>query len=245
MGEGIEREFKLCIPDEDARQRLLDELGPGATHTARQVNHYFDSARNTLRLARIALRLREEDGRFTLTLKGDTAGGDTAGGDTAESETVLAETGTPASTLTTRTEEEREIEPSEARSILEGRLSPLEILAHGELAEAPLIRRAQALLATEALVWLGSFENERTRVGPLVYPRGSRQPALLFEFDRTRFPGGLVELELEVELPPEADAPATERALEALFRSVALTPTSAAPKVARFLQILDASRAGE
>src|SRR6185295_12314113 len=66
----VEREFKLRIPSAAAERELLARLGGTRAAPARQVNHFFDTAERTLRRARIALRLREEQGVFTLALKG-------------------------------------------------------------------------------------------------------------------------------------------------------------------------------
>ena len=77
---------------------------------------------------------------------------------------------------------------------------------------------------------------------PLAFPPGSPGPALVFELDETRFPDGSVERELELELPPGADAAAVEHALRALLASLGLPFESAPSKAARFFRILERMR---
>ena len=77
---------------------------------------------------------------------------------------------------------------------------------------------------------------------PQRFPPGTRGPELVFELDRTHFPGGRTELELELELPAGADAVETRRALEALFERVGIALQPAPSKLARFLRYLEASR---
>jgi inorganic triphosphatase YgiF len=223
MGGHVEREFKLRIPDEAAWHALLARLGALGGRAAEpelQTNHFFDSAAGALRAARIALRLREERGAFTLALKGP----------------ELA----PGGTLAARPEEELFLAPAEARAVLAGERCPLAWLAASPLGEAELVRRATAAAAGAPTRRLGSFENERLRVGPLAFPPGSSGPELVLELDRTSFPGGLVERELELELPAGADASGIERGLEALFSGVGLAVESVPSKAARLFRILDA-----
>jgi len=226
VGGRVEREFKLRIPDEAAWQALLARLaalGGHASPPALQTNHFFDSATGALRAARIALRLREERGAvtpFMLALKGP----------------ELA----PGGTLAARPEEELALAPAEARAVLAGERCPLAWLAASPLGEAELVRRATAAVAGAPTRRLGSFENERLRVGPLAFPPGSGGPALVLELDRTSFPGGLVERELELELPAGADASEAERGLKALFSGVGLAVESVPSKAARLFRILDA-----
>jgi CYTH domain-containing protein len=218
MPPHVEREFKLHIPSEAALQSLLAQLGVQPPAPVLQTNHFFDTAARDLGAARLGLRLREERERFTLTLKG----------------ALLDAT----STLASRPEEELELPPAVARSILAGRRSPLAALAASPLAGTALVEQAKHLVGPRLLVHLGAFENERLRVGPLALPAGEPGPPLVLEFDRTRFPGGVVDRELEVELPAGARPEAVERALRSLFSAVGLRPDSVNSKAARFFRLL-------
>jgi hypothetical protein len=162
--------------------------------------------------------LREEGGRFVLALKGPLLG----------AEGALAE----------RPEEELEVSPATAAALLAGTRSPLEVLAEG-LADRPLVARARALVRSETLRRIGAFENERLRVGPLRFPSASSGPPLVFELDRTHFPDGSVERELEVEVPAEADARAVERGLAELFAELGIPLEPAPSKAARFFERME------
>lgn len=231
MSGAIEREFKLLLPNEAALQALREALGGPCSAPRRQVNHFFDTPARDLRAARIGLRLREEEGVATLTLKGPELAPQDGGGAPRA-----------ATALASREEAELVIEAAEARAILAGRASPLEHLRASALAGRALVSRALELAGSVPAAHLGSFTNERVRVGPLRFPPGTRGPELVFELDRTHFPGGRTELELELELPAGADAVETRRALEALFERVGIALQPAPSKLARFLRYLEASR---
>lgn len=228
MAGHIEREFKLRIPDEAAWQALLSELGGPVAPAALQVNHFFDTHTRALRRARIALRLRSESGpsgqgaSFVLALKGP----------------LLADH--PA--LAARPEEELALAEAEAREILCGARSALEAFRASRLSGSALVQEALALAGHQPLLHLGAFENERTRVGPLSFPPGSRHLPLVFELDRTRFPGERVERELELELPSGAQPHEVERALHELLSHLGIPVEPVPSKAARFFRILDAQR---
>jgi uncharacterized protein YjbK len=215
MGGVTETEFKLALPDEQARQRLLAALGCGPGVTFRQTNHFFDSPERSLRRHEIALRLRQAEGRHELALKGPRrAAGSTALHERQELELVLT--------------------AEEAQAILGGTRSPLAPFL--ELDPRPeLVRTARELAAGRPLLHLGSFENERTRLGPIAFAGG---PALALELDRTAFPAGRVEHELEVELRAE-DAGLVEPELRALLREAKISWSPASSKAERFFRILD------
>jgi uncharacterized protein YjbK len=218
----VEREFKLRIPNEAALAELRARLGAPHAPPVLQVNHFFDTEGGALRRARIALRLRSESTpegtAFTLALKGPS----------------LDE----RSTLAARPEEELVLTEPVARGILSGARSPLDVLLAGLLGEVALVRRACELAGNEPLLRIGSFENERTRVGPLAFPPGSAGPALAFELDETRFPDGSVEHELEVELAAGARPAEVERALAELLTSLGIRMEAAQSKAARFFRSL-------
>jgi uncharacterized protein YjbK len=216
-----EREFKYRIPDERALERLAARLGGPRSVQSLQRNVFFDTPRQDLRARHLALRLRDEEGAFSLTLKGPAQG--------------------PQAPLASREEEERALGAREAQAILEGALDPLEALLRLG-ARGPLFECARELVGREPVQICGGFDNERTRLGPLVFPPGSTA-GHVFELDRTRFPDGSLDFELELELAGTEDPGPIAQALEALLRELGIAPETAPSKAARLFRILDARSA--
>jgi len=67
MGQEIEIEFKTLI-DEHTFYKLLETL-PFPNKPVVQINHYFDTKHMSLKKHKSALRIREKDNSYTLTLK--------------------------------------------------------------------------------------------------------------------------------------------------------------------------------
>lgn len=216
----VEVEFKLLLADEAARERLLAVLlRPGARPIApvRQENHFLDTADGVLRAARHVVRLRREEGDWTLALKGP----------------ALSEGRGP----TRRAEEERKVSPETAHAILAGATSPLD--AFRREPQAVLLAPIERLVEGRALTVIGSFANERTR---LAADAVVRELGLGVELDRTTFPGARTELELEVELPADVDPAPVELALRLLLERARVPWTPATGKAGRFFRILDRMR---
>lgn len=212
----VETEFKLRIDDEAGFERLLAELGASDLSPAEQTNHFFDSEDSRLRAARMALRLREENGAFTITLKGK---------------------GTGDGVLTTRGEVETVVDASTAESILSGARSTLDALEAAFANDPPeLAAAARACLGDGALTYLGAFTNERRRVGPRRL--GADGPEVVLELDRVQFPGVPPQFELELEINT-ARAEACERELRALFERLDLGWGTSPSKAARFFALTD------
>lgn len=222
VSESVEREFKLCLPDEASCLSLLARLtalGAAAAHPVRQVNHFFDTPGRSLRRAGLTLRLREENGSFRLTLKGPEFVREGA--------------------LTVRPEEELPLGAGEARALLSGGRSPLDVLVRKAETPFALGYRARELAGNAKLEHCGSFENQRQRVGPLSPPRIASGAPLVFELDRTSFPGGRVERELEVEVPMGVPVEEVRTILGELFEHVGIPWVTAPSKAARLFRILD------
>lgn len=211
----MEREFKLALADADAAARLRRALPAARSTHVRQTNHFFDTRPGALRALRLALRLRAEEERWFLTLKGPRV--QEAGG------------------LAARPEEELELEPTRATEILRGVRAPL-----AEFPGSSLVEQARRAVEGQELVHLGAFENERERIGPLRL--GALDVPVVLELDRTSYPDGVAH-ELEVELPDGLTAEALERELRALWQRLDLPWRAGANKAARFFRLLDA-RAG-
>jgi len=216
--DALEVEFKLALPDEAARARLLARLGvdPAAVPVV-QENHFFDTRARALARARSGLRLRSAGAARTLTLKGPPQALPAAGA------------------LHARAEEELELTADEAAALLAGALDPL-ALFRARRPGSQLARRAHELVGGQALVHLGSFRNERLAIAS----ERLAGRALVLELDRTHFPGGRVEHELELELADPAAAPAVEAALRALLSEVGVPWTPARGKAERLFEHLGA-----
>ncbi|HEX6885261.1 MAG TPA: CYTH domain-containing protein [Planctomycetota bacterium] len=214
----LEREFKVRLAP-GAYQALAARLADWPARRAQQSSRFFDTPQRSLRAARLALRLRAEDGRFAVALKGPAL--------------------PAADGLAVRAELERTVEEQAARAVLAGERSALELFGSEA---SPLLAQARALVAGAPLGSIGGFENERLSLGPRALAPGTL-PVVL-ELDRTRFPDGSLEHELELELPEEADAAGLEHALRALCASLAIPFETAPSKAARCFRILDRMAAG-
>lgn len=203
----IERELKLALSEPEA-ERLAAALGPPQA-ILHQRNHYLDTAQGALRRLGYGLRLREEDGRRRLTLKGPSP---SAGG------------------MTERLELEVTVTPAYADLLLAGERS---------LGELPLpVPDALAREAgAQRLLVLGMIENERRVFGLRLRERPPDGPVEAeVELDRTHYPDGSVMHELEVEWP-HPTAPFPEPTVRALLDRAGVTwRPQTKSKLARFLE---------
>ena len=207
-----EIELKRMLVGKDAADRLVAALGGRPAHDLGQTNHVLDTANHALRKARAFLRLRRENGSAYLTAKGPTR-------------SVGRSTGS-------KVEAEAEIDPRLAGRILAGQVDALGALrrrlrghAYEELLDA--IDRARG---TRDLRASGHYENRR-RAMPVRLPSGRR---VVVEVDRTRFPGGRVDDEVEIEVPNERAVPEVERWLDGVLRKAGIRTKKSTPKIARF-----------
>jgi uncharacterized protein YjbK len=211
----IETEFKFLVEDERAFAALAAHVGLEIGAPLTQNNHFFDTAEGLLRRARYALRLRLEPGRARLTAKGP------------------AQQGAGETDLAVRPEEEIELGPEQANAILRGGLSPL--AAFAERAGTRLLRSISGLIGERQLLPIGSFLNHRRLLGPVPLSCGSGQIPAIFELDRTEFPGGRVDCEIEVEVEHEA-SPACREALHALLAGAGVPWRPSRSKVERMFE---------
>ena len=203
----IERELKLTLTEAEAAL-LAAAFGP-PLHTFRQRNHYLDTPEGALRRRGYGLRLREEDGDLRLTLKGPTRG---TGG------------------MTERLELEAAISRDEARDLLAGGRCLAEL-------PLPIPDELRDPSTSGHLRELGMIENQR-RVIRLPLPGvPPRQPIEVdAELDRTRYPDGSIENELEIEWP-HPETPFPEAAVrELLSRHGIPWRPGTKSKLARFLE---------
>lgn len=188
--EPKESEIKLLITTEEA-ERIRERLGAPA-QTLRQINHYFETPQDHLAKAEVSLRVREES--------------DIAGGGTDILLTVKS-AGLRAGALMVRPESEIQLDPSAWDDLREGRLH----FAQLDLAPIKKLRESIGDLDALPLEMLGRVENMRE-----VYEFNSGEMALEVLIDRTTYPDGATDIELESEVP-QAKAGQGARTLRALF----------------------------
>lgn len=212
-----EIELKRLLIGEGAADKLVAALGQVRAEK-RQVNHVFDTDDRRLHARRYALRLREENGVFSLTAKGP---GRSVGAHTDA-----------------RPEAEAEIDRAVADEVLSGRRDPVAALREREPdpAFAELWRGLDEARDGAPLREAGHFENLR-RVVPFTLGHGVSLEA---EIDRTRFAGGRIDDEIEIEVPDETLVAAVEDWLEKAAASAGIETAPSTAKIARFYESLRA-----
>ena len=209
---GREVEFKFRVDGAEAFAALARTARSAPSPAVVQTNHFFDTPDRALGFRRHTLRLREENGRFVLTAKGP---GDRAG------------------VLTSRAEEEIEVQKPEAESLIVGGRSPLAALeARADPRARELLATMRAIVGRMPLRHAGAFQNERARLEVALGVEGRTIP-VTFELDRTTFPGGQVHYEVEVEIAG-AEAAAVERALRDFFTKAGVAWREGPSKARRF-----------
>lgn len=229
----LEIEIKLALPDEPSYRRLRAALGRPVCSVL-QENLFLDGPGGELRSRQAVLRLRREQ-----ELHPDP--GPTCAAGVYRLFLTLKTRGTVRGSVHSRAEIEAEIRPEVAApwpdtaAILRLDVDP--VLAAREMAPG-----------LASLLDQGGFRNLREIYRPPAEAVLLRNG--LWELDRTEFPGGIVEYELEVELQgPEADAargsPAEDE-LRRLLRSWNV-PASDQPlsKYGRFIRHRQAHWDGE
>jgi len=214
--EGREIEFKLSVRGEDDFDRLASVLGAETNTDAisLQENHFFDTEDRSLRASGLALRLRFEESRRILTVKGPV-------------ERSL-------DGLIERAEEEVEVDPVTAERILAGVESPLgALLDRVEDKSIPIVETARTAVVGHALECVGSFRNLRRYYGPVELDGLE----ITFEMDRTEFPGGQIDHEVEIEVEADQEEECRET-LRRLFVRADIPWQKAQNKAQRFFEAL-------
>lgn len=219
--ESREIEFKLLLEDRSALEalaRAAERRGARRSGPVVQENHFFDTPDARLRAQRIVVRLREEEARFVLSIKG-------GGEEVAE--------GAPHD----RPEAEAPLEDGLAHELLGRRVLPLEVLEAALGPRAPrAVREVCEAAGGRELEHVGAFRNHRLRVGPLGLPSGG-PAALVLELDRTELPGGRVDHEVELEVEA-AQLEAGRLLLEGLCAEAGVRGRPATSKARRFFEAL-------
>ena len=216
-----EIELKYAVANQEALDKFaafVVSMQPAAGSSARtlQVNHFFDSEDLRLRRQRLLLRLRDEEGTIYVTAKGRLSGRKAQGA------------------LSARAEDEVVIATKVAKSILAGGDSPLVALKLGMDCVSPLVQAIEATLSGVELRRVGSFQNERTRLGPLALG-GSE---VLFELDHSSFPGGAEGYEIEVEAASAAAAQQIAQRVEQWLEQAGVEWQTTTSKSSRFFEAL-------
>ena len=133
-----------------------------------------------------------------------------------------------------RAEEEIAIDPVTAERILAGVESPLGVLLDGVNDESiPIVETARTAVVGQTLECVGSFRNMRRYLGPV----DLNGLEITFEMDRTEFPGGQIDHEVEVEVNSEQEQQCRE-ALRQLFIRADIPWQKAQNKAQRFFEAL-------
>lgn len=221
MAGGTEVELKLLLEGpEDLRALAAAAARRGARASAPrlQENHFFDARDGRLRRADLTLRLRAEEGCFSLAAKGAAEGGGDA-------------------SLHVRAEDEVLVDADVAGRVLAGEVGIQDALEGALGGPSALLAHIRGVLGNAAVVHAGAFTNERVIVGPL--DAGGTEVAL--ELDRTRFPDGRVDCEVELELPAPAVG-AGRALLDELLSEAGVRGRPVSSKAARFFEALSGAR---
>ena len=223
--QGREIEFKFAVPGTEAFVRLVRHLNlpePVLETGVLQTNHFFDSASHCLHAAHFVIRLREHDGARLLTIKGEQQSGTTGTG-----------------VLTDRIQEEVAISEGAADDLLQGRVSPRQVISE------QFRNRSAAILALidhacqgRELIHIGAFHNKRIHLPPVSLRAGNGNEDVKFELDASTYPGGRIDCEIEVEISAHSDAAAIESALIDLLEQAGIAWHPASSKAERFFEAL-------
>ena len=213
-----ECEIKLAVPDEASLERLEARFGGAPVATVHQDNVYFDAGRR-LTDARWGLRLRREDDRSVLTLKGPKERSDGALVSRPETPDVL-------------------VDDDVAARILAGDEDPLDHLASGLAGRPELayVETVRAILDGARVAPWGEMANERRK-----YPLAVGGRTLLVEVDRTDYGRFGRRFEVELEIPDPALEAEARSWLEGHFSALGLPLEPSPAKMARLFAFLDGS----
>lgn len=223
-----EIELKFAVEGEDAFDALVRHLDLPTREfhaTLDQVNHFFDTPAFALHERKVTLRLREENRRHLLTLKGPEQSRSADG------------------VATERVEVEVRLAPELALDVLQGTVSPREALAQriGERAPGALTLLDEALAGAE-LHYAGRFETRRTRLSPVTIDVAGAPVQIVFELDRVVFGPERIDHEIEVEVTSDVDVESLSKELGALLDAAGIPWKPALSKAHRFFELARESR---
>jgi inorganic triphosphatase YgiF len=214
----MEIELKIGLASEGDRAKLLKRFGP-PEKTVSQRNLFLDGERGELRAEKIALRVRRERefpaagppvDRVVLALKGLSVG-----------DGVLFE--------------REEIESPLGLGMEEVLRSPSRLLL---MAPRPILALKERMPTLETLKPIGVFDNDRSVLKVPLQVEG-REIETVWEVDRSVFPGGRVDCELEIELSDATDASAIADSVRRMLEAAGVaTVPQPRGKFERFLDCL-------
>jgi uncharacterized protein YjbK len=220
-----EIEFKFGVQSRRAFEQLVEHLGlPESllTEGVTQVNHFFDSQALCLHKKHFAIRLREQNEKNILTVKGEKS---------------IQQQGT--SVLSNRIEEEVVIPRLAAEDLLQGRISPQQVIdVHFRDRSASIMQMIETACNDQKMVHIGEFSNVRIHLPPVMLAVANSSETLEFELDTSTFPDGSVEHEFEIEITEHNSAASIEAALVELFQQAGIEWHPAASKAQRFFATL-------
>ncbi len=214
-----EVELKYVLKDASTLKSLATSLGDRYCKTLKQRNYFFVPP-NGLRRP-YCLRLRDEDGHFWLTAKGDQKF---------------------SGLLTNRLEIEQEISVATAKQMLQGTISPLEVLI-GNLENVDDKRLSQIMLDDSrhlTFYCAGSFDNVREIWEKQITIDNDKTITLYLEYDTVHFSGQELQYELEIELPEEWQNELSSY-FELKIKKLGIPIQTAASKATRFFQYAHSS----
>jgi len=214
----MEIELKIGLATEADRTLLIKKFGP-PEQSITQRNLFLDGENGELSFEKIALRVRREK-EFP------------AAGPAIEHVVLALKAGISSDGVLSKREE---IESPLGLSMDEVARSPGRLLM---MVQEPILELKKRVPALESLKTIGVFDNDRVVI-PVSLDIEGKMVKTTWEVDRTVFPGGRVDCELEIELEDESGADAIAQAVE---RTLADAGVKTVPqpngKYSRFLSCL-------
>ncbi|MEI6806218.1 MAG: CYTH domain-containing protein [Myxococcaceae bacterium] len=204
-----EIELKYRFKNQQAYKTLLDSLS-GEHRRENQINYLFDTPDLKLKAQHVFVRLRKSNELFKFTCKAAPEG-----------------TRKRSKILSIHDEWEEVIPKNDAQKLLDGLLSPIDLI-HQTWPRISPLKRIQEI-TKETLGLVGSFKNTRIHVP---YSIGTHQ--LDLEFDATDFGNGQIDYELELELPEDLLPRTAEASMNKLFKQFEIETGASSGKADRF-----------
>lgn len=223
-GGGREVELKLRVDDLASLMRIAAASGGTPQPTVIQTNAFFDTPDRAMGMRGLVVRVRGERGPsgtlWFVTAKGP---------------------GSRNGSITDVAEEEVRVDASRAKEMLAGRLDPISALEGGDAARQAVVNALRHALDGRPAIFLGKFQNERTRIPVELATEGARFQAVL-ELDRTSFPNDQVHHEVEMEVPPQVSPQLALQAFQELFARAGVRGRVSPGKARRFFAALRGER---
>lgn len=229
MNQEIEIKFRveseeMLIALENCAKNAFPYSSVNQVH---QTNYFFDTPDLFVRSQGIGVRLRKEETRYFLTLKGP---------NTSKKKSA-------STAVTQRLEFETEISETLATQLLSGKHDPIWVVEQLDNLEARmkntrdhLLTLLKSLCEGKTLALIGSFTNTRK-----ILPVTIEGRSMKLEFDRTQFNTSAMQFEVELEIPGMDMFRAAENFLVDLFLKCGQLPAYEKSKSERFYSSLKQS----